>query len=136
MRVSSSPLIGFNTIKGALENQERKPIPTIDILEILEFIIMNNYFGFNKAFKQQPSGTAIGTKCAPTYAWPLLFRLMENMSIWRFLKNIVKLVRKTYPFLDLSVRLFNGKLYTDLHIKAIYYHTSRIHIITSSHWPN
>ena len=32
-----------------------------------EFVLRNNYFEFNGKVKQQISGTAIGTKCAPTY---------------------------------------------------------------------
>ena len=32
-----------------------KPIPTVDIFEILEFTIMKNYFEFNKKAKQQHS---------------------------------------------------------------------------------
>ena len=33
-----------------------------------EFVLRNNYFDFNDKVKQQISGTAIGTKCTPTYA--------------------------------------------------------------------
>ena len=33
-----------------------------------EFVLKNNFFEFNGQIKQQISGTAIGTKCAPTYA--------------------------------------------------------------------
>ena len=33
-----------------------------------EFVSKNNYFKFNGKVKQQISGIAIGTKCAPTYA--------------------------------------------------------------------
>ena len=33
-----------------------------------EFVLKNNYLEFNGSVKQQVSGTAIGTKCAPTYA--------------------------------------------------------------------
>ena len=35
---------------------------------MIEFVLRNNYFEFNGKVKQQISGTAIGTKCAPTYA--------------------------------------------------------------------
>ena len=52
------PMNWVYTTKGALENQETKPIPTVDILKIIEFMIMNNYFEFNKKVKQQLSGTA------------------------------------------------------------------------------
>ena len=33
-----------------------------------EFVLKNNYFEFNGQVKHQISGTAIGTKFAPTYA--------------------------------------------------------------------
>ena len=33
-----------------------------------EFVLKNNTFEFNNQIKQQISGTAIGTKCAPSYA--------------------------------------------------------------------
>ena len=33
-----------------------------------EFIVKNNFFEFNGSVKQHMSGTAIGTKCALTYA--------------------------------------------------------------------
>ena len=33
-----------------------------------EFVLKSNFFEFNGNIKKQISGTAIGTKCAPTYA--------------------------------------------------------------------
>ena len=59
---------GLNAIKEALENRARKSVPTSDILKMLEFVLKNNYFEFNRNVKQQLSGTAFGTKCAPPYA--------------------------------------------------------------------
>ncbi|GAB1597911.1 uncharacterized protein LOC115215981, partial [Argonauta hians] len=38
------------------------------IIEGLKFILQNNYFGFNNTTYRQTSGTAMGTKAAPTYA--------------------------------------------------------------------
>ena len=37
-----------------------------------EFVLKNNFFKFNSQIKQQISGTAIGSKCAPTYACILM----------------------------------------------------------------
>ena len=34
-----------------------------------EFVLKNNFFEFNNQIKQQISGMAISSKCAPTYAW-------------------------------------------------------------------
>ena len=36
-----------------------------------EFVLKNNFFEFNNQIKQKISGTAIGTKSAPTY--PCIF---------------------------------------------------------------
>ena len=33
-----------------------------------EYVLKSNFFEFDCQIKQQISGTAIGTKCAPTYA--------------------------------------------------------------------
>ena len=35
---------------------------------MVEFVLKNSFFEFNGSVKQQVSGTAIGTKCDPTYA--------------------------------------------------------------------
>ena len=40
-----------------------------ELLQMAEFVLKNNFFEFNGWIKQQTSGTAIGTKCTPTYAW-------------------------------------------------------------------
>ena len=56
---------GLNANKEELENRERKSAPTSDIFKMLEFVLKNTYFEFNKNVKQQSSSTAIGTKCAP-----------------------------------------------------------------------
>ena len=48
--------------------RENKFISTDDIVKMAEFVLKNNYFQFNDKVKQQISGTAIGTKFAPTYA--------------------------------------------------------------------
>ena len=59
---------GLKAIKEVLENRARKSVPTSDKHKMLEFVLNNNYFEFNSNVKQQLSGTAIGTKCAPPYA--------------------------------------------------------------------
>ena len=47
---------------------ENKFICTDDLVKMVEFVLKNNYFQFNDKAQQQISGTAIGTKFAPTYA--------------------------------------------------------------------
>ena len=48
--------------------RENKLISTDNIVKMAEFVLKNNYFQFNDKVKQQISGTATGTKFAPTYA--------------------------------------------------------------------
>ena len=55
-------------MKDALDNRENKSISTEDLIKMARFILQNNYFELNGIVKQQISGTAIGTKFAPTYA--------------------------------------------------------------------
>ena len=59
---------GLEALKKALDARENKFISTDDIVKMAEFVLKNNYFQFNDKVKQQISGTAIGTKFAPTYA--------------------------------------------------------------------
>ena len=46
---------GLNAITKALDNRERKSIPTEDILKMLGFVWKNGYFEFNRKVKQQLS---------------------------------------------------------------------------------
>ena len=59
---------GLKALREALDNRENKQIPTENLLKMAEFVLKNNYFEFNGKVKKQLSGTAIGTKFAPTYA--------------------------------------------------------------------
>ena len=59
---------GLNALKEALDNRENKTINTEDLIKMASFVLKNNLFEFNGKVKQQVSGTAIGTKFAPTYA--------------------------------------------------------------------
>ena len=110
---------GSNAIKEALENRTRKFVPTSEILKMLELVLQNNHFEFNGNFKQQLSGTAIETKCAPPYAYifmdkveidflesqnlnrwfgfhilmtSFLFGLTANRNFSSFFKNLIKLI--------------------------------------------
>ena len=59
---------GLKALKNALDKRKQKHIPTEKLINMAEFVVKNNFFEFNGSVKQQVSGTAIGTKCAPTYA--------------------------------------------------------------------
>ena len=54
-----------------------------------EFVLRNNYFEFNGKVKQQISGTAIGTKCAPTYAYIYLDEFENEFLSFRSDKPLV-----------------------------------------------
>ena len=57
---------GLKALKEALDKRENRNIATNDLVRMAEFVLKNNYFEFNGQVKQQISGTAIGTKFAPT----------------------------------------------------------------------
>ena len=59
---------GLKALKNALDKRKQKHIPTEKLINMVEFVLKNNFFIFNGSDKQQVSGTSIGTKCAPTYA--------------------------------------------------------------------
>ena len=60
--------VGLKALREVLHKREQKKIPTEELVQMAEFVLKNNLFEFNGQIKQQISGTATGTKCAPTYA--------------------------------------------------------------------
>ena len=62
-----SHVAGLKALKNALDARENKSIPTKNLLKMAEFVLRNNVFGFNATVNEQKSGTAIGTKCAPSH---------------------------------------------------------------------
>ena len=74
--------VGLKARKQALDKREQEKVPTEDLLKMAEFILKNNFFEFNGNIKQQISGTAVGTKCAPTYACIFMGELE-----WTFLQT-------------------------------------------------
>ena len=88
---------GLEALKKVLDERENKFISTDDIVKMAEFVLKNNYFQFNDKVKQQISGTAIGTKFAPTYACVFMdqvetdfLRAQEKVPlVWfRYIDNI------------------------------------------------
>ena len=61
--------VGLRALREALNKRDEKIIPTEELLKMAEFVLKNNYFEFGNKIKQQISGTAIGTKFAPPYAY-------------------------------------------------------------------
>ena len=77
-----------------LEQSEDKKIPTQNLLEMAQFVLINNYFEFNSKVIQQVSGTAIGTKFAPPYACIFMDRIetdfleKQGLKPWVWLRYI------------------------------------------------
>ena len=59
---------GLRALREALEKQDKKCIPTEDLVKMAEFVLKNNFFESNSKIKLQVSGTTISTKFAPPYA--------------------------------------------------------------------
>ena len=60
-------LVTIDTI-DALNTRAFKTVPTIFLILLLEIVLSQNIFEFNNELFIQQIGTAMGTKCAPTYA--------------------------------------------------------------------
>ena len=59
---------GLRALRETLDKQDKKCIPTEDLVKMAEFVLKNNFFEFNCKIKQRVLGTAIDTKFAPPYA--------------------------------------------------------------------
>ena len=60
---------GLEALRKRLSERDSPKVPTEDIVRMADFVLKNNFFEFNGEIKRQKSGTAIGTKLAPPYAW-------------------------------------------------------------------
>ena len=73
----------FWALKNILDKRKSQNISTADLIKTTEFVLRNNYFQRNGKVKQQISGTAIGTKCAPTYTCIYIYEFEnEFLSLW------------------------------------------------------
>ena len=88
---------GLEALRGALERREDKAISTDSLTELAHLVLKNNFFEFNGDFYQQLRGTAIGTKCAPSYAILFLAALEEKILSevqwkpwlwWRYIDDV------------------------------------------------
>ena len=48
-----------------LEERAEKKIPSLDLVNVAEFVLKNNYFEFDSKVKKQVSEAVIGNKFAP-----------------------------------------------------------------------
>ena len=60
---------GLEALSAKLGESKDKSIATEDLLQMGKFFLRNNFFEFDSKIKQQISGTAIGTKFAPSYLY-------------------------------------------------------------------
>ena len=91
---------GSASIRKALDRRVDKTVSTDFLMEMLEFVLTNNYFGFRSEMFRQIEGTAIGTKMAPPYACIFMDGLEKDFlatliykPLWwkRFMDDIIKL---------------------------------------------
>ena len=59
---------GLQSMKDALNTRAFKTVPTEFLIQLLEIVLSQNIFEFNNELFIQQIGTAMGSKCAPTYA--------------------------------------------------------------------
>ena len=60
---------GLDILKKQYENYPNKKVSTEDIVKMADFVLKNNLFELDSKFYKQISGTTIGTKFAPPYAY-------------------------------------------------------------------
>ena len=77
----------LKALEEALEKRDSIQISTSDLVKMAKFVPQNNYFESNGETKQQISGTAIGTKFAPPYAYIFMDQVESE-----FLKTQIPLV--------------------------------------------
>ena len=59
---------GIKACEEALDTRIDQSLPTEDLCHLIKLILTRNAFIFNEAFYLQQSGTAMGTRMAPSYA--------------------------------------------------------------------
>ena len=88
---------GLEALRVALNGREDQSVSTSSLVELADLVLKNNFFEFNGSYFQQLRGTAIGTKCAPSYAILFLAALEEKLLEeaqykpfiwWRFIDDI------------------------------------------------
>ena len=95
--------LGLRALREALDKRDDKTIPTEELLKMAEFVLKNNYFEFGNKIKQQISGTAIGTKFSPPYA----FIFMSDLET-KFLEGygILMILSSSGPMMKRVLRNF------------------------------
>ena len=88
---------GLEALRTALNSSENQSISTDALVELANVVLANNFFEFNGNFFKQIRGTAIGTKCAPSYAilflaafeeWLLEESQYKPWLWWRYIDDV------------------------------------------------
>ena len=79
---------GLESMESALNNRTVQDVPTQYLLKLLDIVLSQNVFEFNSDLFIQQIGTAMGTKCAPTYA--NLFMANIDAKIQKLAGNITR----------------------------------------------
>ena len=78
----------LEALLAKLEVREDKSIARKDLLQMGKSVLKNNFFQFDSKIKQQISGTAIGARFAPPYAYIFMdkfetdFLTTQNLKLY------------------------------------------------------
>ena len=94
-----------------------------------EFVLKNAFFEFNNHIKQQISGTTIGTKCVPSYAYCIGTEFLEiqrdkpfwwvrytDIFIWTHGQEKLKLFLKDFHKFHLNLKIASDSSEEKLHL--------------------
>ena len=84
---------GLKTLHEKLEERNDKSVPMTDLVNMVDFVLKNNYFEFGSCFKWDISGTAIGTRVKEykkmgmdeVHRWYFLNLEWKSRYTWKFL---------------------------------------------------
>ena len=86
--------VGLLDLYEKLKERVEKKVPFSDLVNMAEFVLKNNHFEFDSKVKKQISGTALGTKLAPSYACIFMDKMerefleAEDVKPWVWLTYI------------------------------------------------
>ena len=89
---------GVQCVREALEENGNTTVPSNYIARLLEIILKNSIFEFNKELYQQQVGTSMGTKPAPHYANNFMARKIDK-KFWEIAEKYMKNGRIPLQFL-------------------------------------
>ena len=82
--------LGLQSLRKRLNETGISKLPTEKIITMVEFVLKNSYFEFNKKVCKQISGAATGTKFAPPYASILMDEIETSLMTYFLSGHLVK----------------------------------------------